>query len=118
MTPDEINKAVAVKVMGWHLDSRTIDEHSDYPYIKQVWSNSNERAQYTVDGWQPYTNREQALQVVDRMIELEYEFHADYSATYPSQKKSWFVMFTSLDIGVDGQSLPALICEAALKAVG
>jgi len=114
MTTD-IDRQIAEKVMGWK-----------YYYKKNGYSDPEYRDAKNifvadVYGWHPTSNIEQAMMVLERMIELGY---GDCSLIRMYKTEEWVVGFYKNEDGLGwvgsytrGKSLPVVICEAALKAV-
>ena len=114
MTPEEINRAIAEKVMGWtgpHGQLRYWKEkgeltlHSDFKARPQQY-------------WDPYHRWDHAGMVVEKMVNKRHTFQM--GSGYETNEDFW-AMFDG-DVGSTNISHadtgPAAICLASLKARG
>lgn len=110
--PDEqLDRLVAEKAMGWKIDNK---DDPAFPLIRK----SNDMTDWIeLAGWQPTTNIQQAMMVVDKMIERDYQ-----EVVMVWESGGWIVELYKHQQSYDGgeardKSLPMAICLAALKAV-
>lgn len=108
---NDIDRQVAEKAMGWWASEK------NYFWLGKSDNKCAVAYHGAVKDWHPTSNIEQAMMVVDRVIELGWLINISLIEELRGGLM-WFVRFHKnlWYEGVDAK-LPAAICEAALKAV-
>jgi len=115
LTDDELNKEVAVRVMGWHLEKILNPFHEE-----EFWCLPH-KAVIERKMWQPATSIAQAFEVVDKMIADGWFFQM-YGLTDTFDYGVSFSYFEGYKETIDtddiyNKSISRTICIASLKAV-
>jgi len=115
MTDEELIKAVAEKVMGWEFYPGETNRIPDYWYDQNA--SRDYRFVMPTSDWNPLTNANHTMMVVERMRELGFNFWIEAQVGTP-----WIVMFHMPLKGVVGrhehENVGHAVCLAAIKAVG
>jgi hypothetical protein len=126
MTPEQINRAVAERVMGWHRDIRPIVDENGDPLDVESWWRGHETTACRVSEWTPFSDLLQAFEVQAAMREQGYGLvltspwsrmpHCPWRAVFiPHHREGReHLHFTNSE----SESLAAAICRAALRAMG
>ena len=85
VTDEELVRAVAVEVMGWHDEGIHSLASGNYQGIRNWWIRCyglDEEPIMPAGDWQPLTNANHWMMVVERMRELGWWFYADPNPHY------------------------------------
>jgi hypothetical protein len=112
MTPEEINKAVAERVMGWHEGYGSYFSVNFGEVQVACWVTENNEQVWTIYNWNPAERIDHAWMGVE---ELKATIQVG-----PNHDK--FVCYLWLENGIgaheEADTAPMAICLAALEAVG
>lgn len=103
----DIDREIAEKVMKWMLGGATVDPMS-YPVW---WDVANKKIVDGLETWQPSKNIDQAFEVVEKMLNMNWEF----VIIWLNKLGKWRAAFGE---NQGNDRTPAMaICLAALKAL-
>lgn len=119
MTPDEINRQVAEKVMGWGYSAWGRNHYVEIIVSSDISSGNQQDETFVmqVESWQPYTNIEQAMMMqkeihkkglARKYTNAFFNIIEPEGTTLPDDELVWAMIHAT----------PQQRCEAALKAVG
>ncbi|MTH32978.1 hypothetical protein GL282_09765 [Veillonella dispar] len=113
----ELDKLVAVQVMGWEIRQEDLPDHQSYREYYYRNGEKYENVDYP-DHWQPSKYNDAAWEVVEKMrtnkIYLDIRVWPDEYQVLPHRDKNNECIDRCV---VRYQSLPEAICKAALLAV-
>ena len=124
MTKEELNEAVAINAMGWHIihatrDYMTCPGHI-YP-LEDWWVDEKGETQYLVKDWNPTEKIEYAWRVAKKVaqewpyFEISHDEHFDERRC--SNKTDEGLPIEGMEISEVDKSECLAICRAALMAV-
>lgn len=105
MTPDEINRLVAEKVMKWEAK-----RYCDHPFCPLNWNGDNLIKPIRVSEWDPYHRIDHAWMVLEECKKK------GMSIILTNSGYEWFCEI--FGVGATSQNVPAAICLVALPAFG
>ncbi len=120
MTPQEGDKLVAEKVMGWDVNFMAARDPGSEQRLH--WKDCENSTLYLPEQWCPSESREAAMDVVEKILsdwKNEVEIHA--TACAPNDGVLWSVRFKNMegqDEKEDDYSFEHAVVRAALKFVG